>query len=188
MKRNAKVAAVAATVGAVFVLGACGGGGGSAESSPASSAASGAPSPAEMGPGVPLEKAGATAEKRVDRGTLTSIELENGAASWEAQVVAPDGTEHEINVATSSGKVTSAHVKKESAADRAKHRTRVAAAKLDYAAAARKMRGAVPGGKITELNLDDHRGTTVWEGDVRAGNVKHEVTLDAASGAVIAKN
>lgn len=192
MTRNSLVAAVAVTAGAVLVLGGCGGGGGTAAStpagSPASGPASGTPSAAEMRPGVTLEDAGATAEKRVAGGTLVSIEREDGDAVWETQVVATDGTEHEIDVATSGGKVTSARVKKESAAKRAEHRTRVVAAKLTYAAAAAKMRAAVPNGAITELNLDDHRGTTVWEGDVRAGDVKHEVKLNAASGAVVTKN
>jgi len=193
MTRNSKVAAIAVAAGAVLVLGGCGGGGGTAAGASSSAPASGTPagtpsgtsSGQEMSPVVTLEDAGATAVKRVSGGTLVSIELEDGGAVWETQVVAADGTEHAIDVATSGGKVTSAHVKQESAAKRAEHRKRVSAAKLGYAAAAGKMRAAVPGGKITELNLDDHRGTTVWEGDVHAGNVKHEVRLNAASGTII---
>lgn len=179
--------AAMATTTAVLALGACGGGNenGSAPSAPSGGAASTAPSAARTGSAAALKHAGATAEKRVDGGTLVSIERESGGAVWETQVVAPDGKEHELDVAASGGTVRSAHVKKESAAKRAEHRKRVAAAKVGYATAADTMSGAVPGGSVTELNLDDRRGTTVWEGDVRTGGAKHEVKLDAASGAVL---
>ena len=44
---------------------------------------------------------------------------------------------------------------------------------------------AVPGGRITELNLDDEAGRTVWEADVfDESQVKHEVAIDAVSGEV----
>lgn len=180
---------------AVLALGACGGGtsptaSASAARTPAGPASSGpgARTPqAEMRAPATLEKAGATAAGRVPGGTLVSIELEENGTVWETEVVAADGTEHAIDVHTRDGSVGASHVKRESAAKHAEHRQRVRAAKIDYRAAAAKARAAVRDGKITELNLDDHRGTTVWESDVTdTSGTKHEVRIDAASGALLA--
>ncbi|HET7304209.1 MAG TPA: PepSY domain-containing protein [Segeticoccus sp.] len=118
--------------------------------------------------------------------TLVSVESEQGGARWEGQVVTSDGTEHEMDMSRSGRKVISGPTKKrEDAHDRAKHRSRVQAAEFDYRQAARKIASAVPGGHITELGLDSHRGKTVWEADVIMDGTKHEVTLDAKTGKVV---
>lgn len=45
----------------------------------------------------------------------------------------------------------------------------------------------VPGGAVTELDLDSANGTTVWEAEViDESGTKHEVTVDAATGTVLA--
>ncbi|WP_280483121.1 PepSY domain-containing protein [Nocardia cyriacigeorgica] len=76
--------------------------------------------------------------------------------------------------------------KNEDDADKAKHRDRIRAARVDYRAAADSVLREVPGGTITELNLDSDNGTTVWESDViDPSGTKHEVTIDAVSGRVM---
>ena len=120
---------------------------------------------------------------------MTSIETKRGGTRWNAQVVTPDGFEHELRIDGDGGSVLRGPTKEDDdAADRAEHKARVKAAKLDYATAAEKVVAAVPGARIVELNLDDRRGRTVWEADlVGPDGTKHEVKLDAASGAVVSK-
>jgi uncharacterized membrane protein YkoI len=133
-----------------------------------------------------LRRAGGTATSAVPDSTLISIEAERNAR-WEVQVVASDGTEHEMDVSSDGATVTSGPTaKNEGEADKAKHRDRVQSARLDYLAAADKVLAEVPEGTITELNLDSDDGTTVWESDVIDGSqMKHEVVIDAASGQVL---
>ncbi|MFM1724892.1 PepSY domain-containing protein [Rhodococcus sp. PAM 2766] len=133
-----------------------------------------------------LERAGATAVAAVPGSVLVSIETEHDG-TWEAQVVTPDGVEHHVDVSSEGATVLGTpRVDDEDEADRAKHRDRVQAATLDFAAAAAAMLAEAPGGAVTELNLDTDNGTTVWEADVLDGSgTKHEVTIDAATGTVI---
>lgn len=198
--RLAALTVVSAT--ATLLLGACGGGTSSdAPSNPpsgapaASTGAGASPTGTAARPSSPpnqkvsLTDAGAKAEKKVPGGTLISIETEHDGAVWEVQVAAENGVEHEFDVDATSGAVTSSTVKHEDAADEAKHRARVKAADVGYRRAARLLRSAVPGGRLVELNLDDYRGSTVWEGDLRdAKGVKHAVKIDAKTGEVVAKH
>ncbi|MEV4171515.1 PepSY domain-containing protein [Nonomuraea sp. NPDC049709] len=135
-----------------------------------------------------LKQAARAALAAVPGSTLISIETEQDGRIWEVQVVGKDGTEHQMDV--ESGKVVSGPTtEEEDAQDKAKHRERVAAAKLDYAQAADKIAATVPEGRITELNLDMDQGKTVWESDVvTPDGTKHEVALDAATGTVVGNN
>ncbi|WP_194244284.1 PepSY domain-containing protein [Nonomuraea phyllanthi] len=147
------------------------------------------PSPGGTAAGASdLRQAARAALNAVPGATLTSIETEENGRVWEVQVVDRDGTEHQMDV--ESGKVVRGPTtEQEDAADKAKHRDRVAAAKLDYSAAADKILAAVPQGRITELNLDTERGKTVWESDVLTPDgFKHEVAVDAATGAVVRRS
>ena len=132
-----------------------------------------------------LLAAGATAEKAVSGSTLISIELESDG--WEAQVVTADGVEHELTVAADGRTVTSGPTKDdEDAADRAKHRQRLADSSVDYQQAVEAVSAAVPKGKIRELDLDTWKGTVVWEADVIDGSgTKREVKVDGSSGKVV---
>ncbi len=61
------------------------------------------------------------------------------------------------------------------------------AAHLDYRAAVDKFLAAVPNGSITEMSLGDSNGSTVWQADVWDYYiVEHKVTINAASGELIA--
>ncbi|MFC4119672.1 PepSY domain-containing protein [Nonomuraea zeae] len=137
--------------------------------------------PAEAGD---LRAAAQAALGAVPNSTLISIETEENGRLWEVQVVGQDGTEHQMDVA--AGKVVNGPTAEdEDAADKAEHRARVSAAKLDYAQAADKIMATVPEGRITELNLDGEQGRTVWESDViTPDGTKHEVTVDAVTGTV----
>ncbi|MDN5768354.1 MAG: hypothetical protein L0H96_21675 [Humibacillus sp.] len=132
-----------------------------------------------------LLAAGATAEKAVSGSTLISIELESDG--WEAQVVTADGVEHEMTVATDGRTVTSGPTKDdEDAADRAKHRQRLADSSVDYRQAVEAVSAAVPKGTIRELDLDTWKGKVVWEADVIDGSgTKREVKVDGSSGTVV---
>ncbi|MFD0477642.1 PepSY domain-containing protein [Nonomuraea thailandensis] len=135
-----------------------------------------------------LKQAAKAALGAVPGSTLVSIETEENGRLWEVQVVGEDGTEHQMDV--EAGKVVSGPTtEQEDADDKAKHRARVSASKVDYAQAADKIAAAVPEGRITELNLDMKQGRTVWEADVIAPDgAKHEVAVDAATGAVTRTN
>ncbi|WP_113834024.1 PepSY domain-containing protein [Blastococcus sp. TF02-09] len=167
----------------------------SAPSTTASGSATSSNSPSSSssaagGPSVSLEDAGAAALQAVPDSTVTTIETERGGTIWEVQVVTSDGTEQQVDVDAETGDVVDGPTAEtDSDADKAKHRDRVAAAELDYRAAAEIMRTTVPGAQITELDLDSEAGRTVWEADlVEANNTKHEVTIDAASGEVLQNN
>ncbi|BBY43878.1 PepSY domain-containing protein [Mycolicibacterium celeriflavum] len=167
----------------------------SAGTTPAPAATSAAPAvtssaPASAAPASTdidaLRRAGSTATAAVPDSTLISIETERDGR-WEVQVVTADGTEHEMDVSSDGATVTMGPTAKgEDEADKAKHRDRVQAARVDYRAAADKILAEVPNGAITELNLDSNNGTTVWEADViDDSQTKHEVTIDAGSGQVL---
>lgn len=159
----------------------------SAHSSAHSPAQSSAQASADSNAG--LLAAADTARNSVPGSTVSSIETENDDTRWKVQVVTTDGVEHEVEVAADGTKVLSGPVTKpEDAKDTAKHRSRIQAAKLDVRAAIDAVTKAVDG-RVTELNLDDHEGTTVWEADVvDPANAKHDVSIDAATGAVVAQN
>ncbi|MEV4469383.1 PepSY domain-containing protein [Nonomuraea sp. NPDC049504] len=135
-----------------------------------------------------LKQAGQAAIAAVPGSKVISMESEENGRRWEVQVVGEDGTEHQLDV--EGGKVVNGPTTEEDDADdKAKHRERLTAAKLDYAQAADKIVAAVPEGRITELNLDDEQDKTVWESDVITANgTKQEVAIDAATGEVTRKS
>lgn len=199
--RYARSGMLLIAAGAMIGLAACGGGndqstsgGASTDSTGGANAATssgkpGSSSSAARGQVDNLINAGRTAERAVSKGTLIAIETERGGSIWEAQVVTSDGTEQELDVSGNGSKVVGGpSTKHEDKHDKTKHQDRVKAAKQNYEQAARKALAAVSHGKkVTELDLDTHRGKTVWEADVYdASNTKHEVKLDAAGGKVVA--
>ncbi|MFI6521330.1 PepSY domain-containing protein [Spirillospora sp. NPDC050679] len=175
---------------AVVALGACGDADSASSASASPSAATGtgaATSPSASSASAQpdqasLERAAKAALAKVPGSTVISIETEDDGSRWEVQTVTGDGTEHEVTVGAADGEVVSDTPKKEGAADKAKHRDRVKAAKVDYKAAADKILQIAGGGRITELNLDGHQGRTVWEADVRTGGGKRSIEIDAGTG------
>jgi hypothetical protein len=138
-----------------------------------------------------LLRAGATAVAAVPNSVLTFIESEtDDAGTWKARVVAPDGTEQQLKIGVDGVTVLVGPTpKNDSDTDKAQHRTLIQSAHLDYQAAVNKMLGAVPNGSVTQLKLDDANNTTVWDADVwDTYLVEHKVTINAASGDVVANN
>ncbi|MEU7746475.1 PepSY domain-containing protein [Nonomuraea sp. NPDC049158] len=134
-----------------------------------------------------LEEVGKAAMKAVPGSTLVAMETEENGNLWEVQVVDDKGIEHQMDVESDTTKVVSGPRAEddENADDKARHLDRIKSAKLDYAQAAAKVLAAVPGGRITEINLDSHRDKIVWEVDVVPPNgSKQDMTVDASDGAV----
>ena len=133
-----------------------------------------------------LPTAAATARKAVGSGTVTAIEQEAGGTSWEVLVVTADGREQEVHVDADGRRTTAGPTKETSDADDVAEAKRfVGAADLSVAQAASALTKTVSG-TVTELGLDDHAGTVVWEGDVRDdAGTKHSIRIDAGSGEVV---
>ncbi|WP_433518592.1 PepSY domain-containing protein [Nonomuraea sp. CA-143628] len=134
-----------------------------------------------------LEEVGQAAMKAVPGSTLVSMETEENGSLWEVQVVDDKGVEHQMDVESDKAKVVSGPRAEddENAGDKARYLDRVKATKIDYAQAAAKVLAAVPGGRITEINLDSHRDKIVWEVDVVPPNgSKQDMTVDATDGTV----
>ncbi|MEV0349798.1 PepSY domain-containing protein [Nonomuraea sp. NPDC050680] len=134
-----------------------------------------------------LEEVGKAAMKAVPGSTLVSMETEENGNLWEVQVVDDKGIEHQMDLVSGTAKVVSGPRAEddENADDKARYLDRIKSAKLDYAQAAAKVLAAVPGGRITEINLDSHRDKIVWEVDVVPPNgPKQNMTVDATDGAV----
>ncbi len=128
----------------------------------------------------------ATARGSVGSGTVISVEQEQRGSAYEVLVVTKDGTEHEVHTdAAGTGVTGTPQTETADADDRAEHDRFVAAADLDVSKAVSAFED-LHAGAITELGLDDHLGTVVWEGDVVDGSgTKHSVRIDAGSGDVV---
>ncbi len=133
-----------------------------------------------------LAAAAGTAREAVGSGTVTAIEQEAGGTSWEVLVVTTDGTEHEVHVGADGERATAGPTDETTDADDVAENQRfVGAADLSVTQAAETLTKTVPG-TVTELGLDDHQGTVVWEGDVRdAAGTAHSIRVDAGSGDVV---
>ncbi|QWS33350.1 PepSY domain-containing protein [Curtobacterium aetherium] len=160
-----------------------------AASAPSVSATEGTGTGTTAADGKSLAAAAATARTAVGSGTVTSIEQEAGGTSWEVVVVTADGNEQEVHVAADGKRTTAGPTKETSDADDVAENERfVEAADLTVSQAASRLTGTVAG-TVTELGLDDHAGTVVWEGDVLDGSgATHSIRIDAGSGKVLANS
>ncbi|WP_407685322.1 PepSY domain-containing protein [Mycobacterium sp. HUMS_1102779] len=134
-----------------------------------------------------LLQAGAVAVTKVPGGTLTSIRTQE-TGSWRVHVVTADGTEQSMDVSSDGVTILVGPTPmNRSDADKAQNRALVQAATVNYRTAVEKFLATVPNGSITEMQLAETNGATVWEADVwDTYIVEHKVTLNAASGDVIA--
>ncbi|PZE30821.1 hypothetical protein DEJ02_02370 [Curtobacterium sp. MCLR17_042] len=128
----------------------------------------------------------ATARGEVGSGTVISVEQEQGASAYEVLVVTKDGTEHEVHTNADGTSVAGTpQTEAADADDKAEHERFVAAADLSVKQAVDAFQD-LHAGTVTELGLDDHVGTVVWEGDVLdSSGTKHSVRIDAGSGDVV---
>ncbi|WKG02062.1 PepSY domain-containing protein [Mycolicibacterium sp. HK-90] len=194
--------AILRTAGAATVMAAvvaCGGGESPTASSPepqdgTTTAAPAAPAPTSVQPSAgdnsALLAAADTARGAVPDSTVYAIDSERNGTQWEVQVITADGVKHEAEISADGATILNGPIAKpDDPEDVAEHRNHLQAAKLDFRAAVDAVTKAVDG-RITELGLDDRDGgTVVWEADViDSSNALHDVSIDAATGAVVAKN
>ncbi|PZE25084.1 hypothetical protein DEJ09_15660 [Curtobacterium sp. MCLR17_055] len=141
---------------------------------------------ASSGSNTALLAAVATARGEVGSGTVISVEQEQGASAYEVLVVTKDGTEHEVHTNADGSTVAGTpQTEAADADDKAEHERFVAAADLSVKQAVDAFQD-LHAGTVTELGLDDHVGTVVWEGDVLdSSGTKHSVRIDAGSGDVV---
>jgi uncharacterized membrane protein YkoI len=187
--RRVTVSVAVLLAGALAVTGCSGGSdsgstGDAASSSTGTSASSGATTAAASNDA--LQAAAAIARDAVGSGTVISIEQEQNGSAWEVLVVTDDGAEHEVHTDADGANVEGTPRTDDSdAEDTAENKRFVDAAELDVNDAATRLTDTVAG-TVTELGLDDHAGTVVWEGDVRdTAGAKHSIRIDAGSGDVV---
>ncbi|WP_144763759.1 PepSY domain-containing protein [Curtobacterium sp. 9128] len=185
--RRTAVSAAVLIVGALTVAGCSGG----PDAAGPGSAASGTAVPTTdattaAATNDALRAAAATARDAVGSGTVVAVEQEQGGAAWEVLVVTADQVEHEVHTNAAGSATTGTPVTDGTDVDdRAEHQRFVDAAAIDVDEAVGRLHDVVAG-SVTELGLDDHAGTVVWEGDVRdAAGTKHSVRIDAGSGDVV---
>lgn len=194
--RRVALAASVLLAGALVVTGcanddrdddtAAGTGSGTAQSSGAGAGSASGAATSAAASNDALVAAAATARDAVGSGTVIGVEQERGGSAWQVLVVTSDGQEHEVHTNAAGSSVEGTPTVDDSDADDVREDERfVAAAKLDVGDAAGKLQDVVAG-TVTELGLDDHRGTVVWEGDVRDdAGTKHSIRIDAGSGATV---
>lgn len=124
-------------------------------------------------------------------GKVTSVELEghHGKAVWKVDVVTAKGTEHEVTVNTTSGKVTANRIDRDDSdhGDSDDEAALARSAKTGLGQAVDAALKKIPG-TATSAELDDDNGrSAAWDIDVTdAKGAEHEVTVDARSGKVTA--
>ncbi|MGW5417884.1 PepSY domain-containing protein [Actinomadura geliboluensis] len=150
------------------------------------------PGGAAAAPEVALAQAADAALKKVP-GTVAEAELddEDGKTVWELDVLAQDGTWHDVTVDSGNGKVLT-----DRADDRADDRGDEDGDDAAEAAGLRKASVGAPAaadaalkavqGHVTSAEFELEDGKAVWEVDVAGKDgAEHEVTVDAASGKVL---
>src|SRR5690625_145300 len=139
-----------------------------------------------------LLRAGATAIANLPGSTLVFIAEDTDSAedtgTWTARLVTTDGTEQQVTLGVDGDVVLDGPVPvTDTGTDKVERRERVGAARLDYRGAVDKTLAAVPDGSITELRLNGDADGVRWAATVwDLTPVAHRVTLDAASGELIA--
>ena len=143
-------------------------------------------SPGTASPGglADIERVGRAAMEAVPGGTIIELDADDEGKMWDVTVAAEDGAVQTMKIDAESAKVTSSPTPKRDG-DKEKARELVQAAKIDYAQAAEKMLGEVPGGRITMLELETADGGAVWKGEVTdEQGEKREMRVNAETGEV----
>lgn len=171
-----------ATVGSLTVLGLAACTGSTLPSVPTSS-----PSPSPTIDRLSVSTIAGLALREVGKGTVVSVEDESDGAEWAARVVAADGTVQEVHLAADGAVLAGPSADTTDADDESDNRALVAAASsVSLAAAQKRMLAAVPGGRVTEIELGDLDDRVAWQGDVLDRNgVRHDVRIDAVNSSVL---
>ena len=125
------------------------------------------------------------AQRQAGRGTVVSVEDEADGTEWDVLVVLEDGTEQELHLAADGTVLAGPSDDPTDPNEESRNRAQVAAAAVGLAGAHRRMLAAVPGGRVTAIELDEYQQAVVWRGDVLVKGVRHDVRIDAVTGAVV---
>lgn len=134
---------------------------------------------------VTAQEAAAKAEGQAPDATVVGIELdrEHSRVAWEVKLVGRNNI-HEVYVDAANGRVLAAKLKHDSR-DHGEARSRVSRTKIAFDAAVRTAEAKLPGARVVEIELDDDHGALVWELHLlSSGPTKHEVKIDAVTGAL----
>ncbi|WP_327350899.1 PepSY domain-containing protein [Streptomyces sp. NBC_01304] len=142
--------------------------------------------PGQAGPKIAWSTAADTAEKSVPGGKVTEVELDDG--QWEADVVTPEPRVHHVEVDATTGAVRDNHADR--MPDQRRDYLKIPLAKLaaaevtrtDAAATALKEAGA---GYVSGVSIQGTEARPSWEVDVTDGSTRHEIGIDAKTGATV---
>jgi uncharacterized membrane protein YkoI len=124
--------------------------------------------------------------REVGEGTVVSVEDEADGTEWDVRVVQPDGSVREVHLADDGTVLAGPSADTTDANAQSENRAQVAAASIGLDAAQKRMLAAVPGGRVTAIELDDFQDRVVWQGDVvDQEGVRHDVRIDAVNGSVV---
>jgi uncharacterized membrane protein YkoI len=118
-------------------------------------------------------------------GTVNAVDLddENGTTVYEVEVLAKDGTQHDVIIDATTGKVLDVEIDEEN--DSQKQAALAKQAKITEAQSKDIALKEVPG-TVNEVELDDENGTIVYDVEVIAKDgTRHDVIIDAKTGKVI---
>lgn len=123
--------------------------------------------------------------REVGEGTVVSVGDEADGTEWDVRVVLDDGTAREVHLADDGTVLAGPSDDTTDANEQSQNRALVAAATIGLAGAQKRMLAAVPGGRVTAIELDEDQDRVVWQGDVLADGVRHDVRIDAVNGSVV---
>ncbi|MFJ2238513.1 PepSY domain-containing protein [Streptomyces sp. NPDC087859] len=107
-------------------------------------------------------------------GTAVSADVDDdGAGTWDVDVVKGDGGEYSVKVASDSGKVLGAHRDTDDDQD-SEDRAELAALKGAEFDAREIALAAAAKGTVTEVGVDDDNGTVAWSVETVKNNVTSE--------------
>lgn len=131
-------------------------------------------------PAVTADQAMAAALKAAP-GTVGEADLDDGA--WEIEVLAADGTWHEVKVGTANAKVTADRADRGSGSDAAEAQG-LKSTKVTARQAAATALKTVPGA-ITSVELENEGAKPAWEVEITGQDgARHELLVDGAAGTV----
>jgi hypothetical protein len=145
---------------------------------------SASPTPTAV-PGPTAAEIAALARREVGDGTVVSVEDESAGTEWDVRVVIADGSVQEVHLANDGTVVAGPSEDPTDANAQSANRAQVAAASITLAAAQKRMLAAVPRGRVTAIGLGAYRDRVVWQGDVLAGGIRHDLRIDAVDGSVV---
>ncbi|MFE4862118.1 PepSY domain-containing protein [Streptomyces sp. NPDC056670] len=156
---------------------------------PAAPSADASASPERGGPKTSRTQALATAEKAVSGGRMTEVRLENehGNQVWKVDVMTADPRVHNLKIDATTGALLG------NRADQMPERARqylgiplakLASAKVDREAAVRSAVEKAGGGFVSRLSIQGTEAGPVWQIRINDGTVRHELDVDAKTGAI----